>query len=156
MGEIVKLEEFEVHFSEARAQRAAPGGLEVFDVFESRLASEDEILEVEKGLRVRLPDEYKEFMKSYGGGMFLFVDLLPVVARADQRDDLATVNAAEFGNGNFIAIAAVGTGDWWGFSVVEGRCADQVDFWDHEDGQVQCAATGFLDFLAREGLRIGR
>ncbi|MFJ3901406.1 SMI1/KNR4 family protein [Streptomyces sp. NPDC090025] len=120
------------------------------------MASEAELSEAEETLQAQLPGEYREFMKRHGGGMFLFLDLLPVVASDDQEDDLVRVNVAEFKDGNFVAVAPVGTGDWWGFSVVEGRCASQVDFWDHEDGQVQFAATGFLEFLAYEGLRVGR
>ncbi|MFJ3860340.1 SMI1/KNR4 family protein [Streptomyces sp. NPDC090085] len=149
-------EEFEVHLSAARAKRAGLSSPEGFDVFESRVASEAELSEVEETLEAQLPGEYREFMKRHGGGMFLFLDLLPVVASDDQEDDLTRVNVAEFKDGGFIAVAPVGTGDWWGFSVVEGRCANQVDFWDHEDGQVQFAATGFLEFLAHEGLRVGR
>ncbi|MFE2967394.1 SMI1/KNR4 family protein [Streptomyces sp. NPDC059340] len=152
----MEFEEFEVHLSATRAKRAGLSSPEGIDVFESRVASEAELLEVEESLRVQLPSEYREFMKRHGGGMFLFLDLLPVVAPDAQEDDLRRVNAAEFKDGSFVAVAPVGTGDWWGFAVHEGRCANQVDFWDHEDGQVQFAATGFLEFLAREGLRVGR
>ncbi|MFC8957794.1 SMI1/KNR4 family protein [Streptomyces sp. NPDC057101] len=152
----MEFEEFEAYLSAARAKRAGLSSPEGFDVFESRVASETDLLEVEEALGVQLPGEYREFMKRHGGGMFLFLDLLPVAASDDQEDDLRRVNASEFKHGDFIAVAPVGTGDWWGFSVNEGRCANQVDFWDHEDGQVQFAASSFLEFLAREGLRVGR
>lgn len=152
----MEFEEFEAHLSAARARRtslSSPGG---FDFFASRVTSESELSEVEKALRVQLPGEYKEFMKRHGGGMFLFLDLLPVITSDDQGDDLLRVNTQEFKVADFVAVAPVGTGDWWGFSVIEGRCANQVDFSDHEDGRVEFEATGFLDFLAREGLRVGR
>ncbi|MEU8578584.1 SMI1/KNR4 family protein [Streptomyces asoensis] len=152
----MEFEEFQALLSTARAKRAGLSSPEGLEVFESRRASEAELLEVEEALRVQLPFAYREFLKRHGGGMFLFLDLLPVVASDDQEDDLRKVNVAEFKNGDFFAVAPVGTGDWWGFSVIEGRCADQVDFWGHEDGQVQFAAIGFLEFLAREGLRLGR
>ncbi|OKK18661.1 hypothetical protein AMK09_17155 [Streptomyces sp. CB02488] len=122
------------------------------DVFEFRSTSESEISDVEAALSVHFPKKYKEFMKRYGGGMFLFVDLLPVVD-SEEGDDLLKVNRGEFRGTGFVAVSPVGSGDWWGFSVTDGVCAENVDFWDHEDGRIQFASTDFLDFLAKEGLR---
>ncbi|MFF9865077.1 SMI1/KNR4 family protein [Streptomyces sp. NPDC013953] len=152
----MEFEEFEAHLAAARAKRAGLSGPEGFEVFECRTASEGELLRAEVALRAQLPAEYKEFMQRHGGGMFLFLDLLPVVGSSDQEDDLVKVNLREFDAASFVAVAPVGTGDWWGFSVIDGRCDDQVNFWDHEDGRVQFEAASFLDFLAHEGLRVGR
>ncbi|MET9964978.1 SMI1/KNR4 family protein [Streptomyces sp. NPDC006356] len=152
----MEFEEFEAHLAAARAKRAGLSSPEGFEVFERRVASEDDILAAEGALHVQLPDDYKEFMKRHGGGMFLFLDLLPIAGSDDQEDDLLKVNLREFAGVDFVAVAPVGTGDWWGFSVVDGRCAGQVNFWDHEDGRVQFAADSFLGFLVREGLRVGR
>ena len=152
----MRFEEFEAHLAAARAKRAGLSSPEGFEVFEGRAASEDDLLAVEDALQVRLPDEYKEFMKRHGGGMFLFLDLLPIAGTGDHEDDVLKVNLGESAGANFVAVAPVGTGDWWGFSVIDGRCADQVYFRDHEDGHVQFEADSFLDFLAREGLRVGK
>ncbi|SOB85317.1 SMI1/KNR4 family protein [Streptomyces sp. 1331.2] len=152
----MEFEEFEAKLVAARAKRAGLNSPEGFDVFEFRTASEDDLMVAEEALGARLPGEYKEFMKRYGGGMFLFLDLLPIASSDDQEDDLLKVNLREFLDADFIAVAPVGTGDWWGFSVIDGRCADQINFWDHEDGRVQFEAASFLDFLAHEGLRAGR
>ncbi|MFD5575194.1 SMI1/KNR4 family protein [Streptomyces cadmiisoli] len=152
----MEFEEFEVHLAATRAKRAGLSGPEGFEVFECRAASEGELLRAEGALHAQLPQEYREFMKRHGGGMFLFLDLLPVVGSGDQDDDLLKANLQEFFGGDFVAVAPVGTGDWWGFSVIDGCCTDQVNFWDHEDGQVQFEADSFLNFLVREGLRVGR
>lgn len=152
----MEFEEFETHLAAAHAKRAGLSGPEGFEVFECRTASEDDLLRAEGALHAQLPHEYKDFMKRHGGGMFLFLDLLPVVGSGDQDDDLLKVNLQEFVGVDFVAVAPVGTGDWWGFSVIDGRCTGQVNFWDHEDGRVQFEADSFLYFLVREGLRVGR
>ncbi len=151
----MELAEFESHLAAARSKRAALSSAGAVDVFEGRLASAEELLQVEAALDAQLPVEYKEFMRRYGGGMFLFLDLLPVASADPYEDDLLGVKAREFGTIDFVAVAPVGTGDWWGFSIAAGRCLTEVHFWDHEDGKTELVAPGFLDFVAREGLRVG-
>ncbi|MFI9376294.1 SMI1/KNR4 family protein [Streptomyces parvulus] len=149
----MEFEEFEAHLSVARAERESQSLPEGFLLFDSWVASEADLLHVERTLQVQLPEKYKEFMRRYGAGQFLFLDLLPVVSVDEWEDDLLAVNDAGFHKGEFIAVAPVGTGDWWGFSVVDGVCLDRVDFIDHEDGSINSAFSDFLEFLARKGLR---
>ncbi|WP_108990757.1 SMI1/KNR4 family protein [Streptomyces coelicoflavus] len=152
----MEFDEFEEHLSRASVRRASLVGSSDIEVFEGQIASESELSTAENTLGVELPEKYKQFMKRHGGGEFLFIDLLPIIASDSQEDDLLGVNSREFLSSGFIAVAPVGTGDWWGFSVVEGCCNDRVDFRDHEDGRVHSVASDFLDFLAHEGLRVGR
>ncbi|MFD5284335.1 SMI1/KNR4 family protein [Streptomyces rubrogriseus] len=151
----MEFEEFETHLAAARTKRAALSSPEDFEAFEERAASEEDLRAAERALHARLPEDYREFMKRHGGGMFLFLDLLPISGSDGQEDDLLKVNLREFADVDFVAVAPVGTGDWWGFSVIDGHCVDQVSFWDHEDGRVQFEADDFLGFLARAGLRVG-
>lgn len=104
---------------------------------------------------MRFPRKYREFMKRYGGGHFLFIDLLPVISKNARLEDVPTVNDDASWRGSFVAVAPVGTGDWWGFSVVDGECKDGVDFIYHEDGQIEEGSCDFLEFLSEQALRVG-
>jgi hypothetical protein len=149
----MEFEEFDAHLARVRAEReggALPEGLQLFE-FQS--ASDAELLRVEQELAAQLPEKYKEFMRRYGGGQFLFVDLLPAIS-PEGRDDLLNVNQSEFTPKGFLAVAPVGTGDWWGFPTTDGICDDQVFFWDHEDGRMQVSHPDFLVFLTHNGLRV--
>ncbi|MFJ4990396.1 SMI1/KNR4 family protein [Streptomyces sp. NPDC088732] len=146
--------EFDEHLSAARAKRVGLSDPEG-GVFESQRASVAELSHAEVILGTSLPAEYKEFMQRYGGGMFLFLDLLPIAAHGNPEDVLK-VHEREFKNTSFIPVAPVGTGDWWGFLSAEGRCSPEVYFWDHEGGPVQLESGSFLEFMAREGLRLGK
>jgi hypothetical protein len=53
----------------------------------------------------------------------------------------------------FVAVAPVGTGDWWGFRVQDGVCAEAVDFWFHDDDVFEPAGSDFLEFLVQQGLK---
>lgn len=149
----MEFEEFESRLSVARAEREGKRLPEGFQLFDSWAASEADLLNVEQRLRVQLPEKYKRFMRLHGAGQFLFLDLLPVISADEHDDDLITVNEAEFSTREFIAVAPVGTGDWWGFSVVDGVCLNRVDFVDHEIRSVEFAYSDFLEFLAYRGLR---
>ena len=65
-------------------------------LIEGHTATDDEVAGVEQQLGVTLPAKYKDFMMRYGGGMFGFVDLFPIVSRGRKGDDLKSVNNREF------------------------------------------------------------
>jgi hypothetical protein len=150
----MEFEEFETGLAEYRRGQRLEFLPEEFDPFESLAATDADLAVAEAELGVHLPEKYKEFMKRHGGGVFGFVELLPVKSPDQGKEDLLEVNASNLVPEEFIAIAPVGTGDWWGFSVVEGRCQDEVGFLDHEDGHVEPAAADTLEFLTRVGLRL--
>lgn len=135
--------------TQAELSEEPPEGFAAFDAWRS---SEEDIARAEDELDVRLPSQYKEFMLRYGGGGFLFLDLLPIVAPDRRGEDLVSVNLGSLRESGFLAVAPVGTGDWWGFTLVGKECGEAVDFRFHEDGAIERQASGFLDFLVRYGL----
>ncbi len=124
-----------------------------FTLVEGLTATPAEITAVELELAVALPDKYKDFMTRYGGGIFGFVQLFPLVPAPSAADDLRTANDQEFPDRDFVAVAPVGTGDHWGFPVVDGRCSDQAWFHFHDTGDDELVAADFLEFVARHGIR---
>ncbi|MFI6662809.1 SMI1/KNR4 family protein [Streptomyces sp. NPDC050523] len=150
----MEFEEFEASLTAVRAARESRNLPEGFQLFDLRVASEADLQHVERELHVSLPGKYREFMLRHGGGQFLFLDLLPASSGDSYEEDLIRVNGGGLDSSRFIAVSPVGTGDWWGFSVVDGNCLDQVDFMDHEDGSISFAYPDFLEFLSRKGLQV--
>ncbi|NYH52047.1 hypothetical protein HNR06_001636 [Nocardiopsis arvandica] len=128
-----------------------PEGYSPFDFWS---ASQGDILLAEQELKVSLPEAYVGFMRGYGGGQFLFLDLLTVVSHGREAEDLISVNRSSPLSAGFLALAPVGTGDWWGFPVRDGACTNAVALLDHEDGRTEPLGLDFLEFLIREGLRV--
>jgi antitoxin YobK len=152
-GGFVEFAEFDGNFDDAQAEfagDAVPGGLRLFDCAR---ASEQDLERVESELNIQLPWKYREFMKKYGGGQFLFVDLLPVITQDPGEEDLLGVNSNASWRDYFVAVAPVGTGDWWGFSLAAGICGDQVDFLYHDDENIEGYSPDFLEFLSKQGLQ---
>jgi hypothetical protein len=50
-------------------------------------------------------------------------------------------------------VAEVGTGDYWGFTVIDGRCHEQVWFHSHDHNDHEPVASDFLEFVAEHGLK---
>ena len=147
------LAEFEVLVEPLRQKSAAVLAEHGLAIIGGWTATADEIARVELDMAVTLPDKYTAFMMRFGGGAFGFVDLLPILATPEEPDDLRTVNDLEFPDRNFVAVAPVGTGDYWGFPVVDGRCQDSVWFRFHDAGDDRPVATDFLEFVAEYGLK---
>ncbi|MBM7489460.1 hypothetical protein JOD64_000682 [Micromonospora luteifusca] len=140
----------------ARVARSGFDAVEDFKVIKGLTASAEETAEAERRLSVTLPEQYKAFMVRYGGGSFGFLDLLPIPAAgsSNQVDDVVSVSQAEFRDGSFVAIAPVGTGDYWCFPVLNGRCSDEVWFHYHDAGDPTVEASDFLEFVARRGVQV--
>lgn len=147
-------EEFEPYLDAAVARHQALGLPDEMSPFDNIRASEVEIRRVERDLEVQLPEQYKEFMSRYGGGSCASVYLLPVISKGGAERDLLDVNRTESFTTPFLAVAPVGTGDWWGFEVTQGACRDQVSIYSFEDEVVESESTDFLSFVAKQGLRI--
>jgi hypothetical protein len=148
----VQFDEFGEIFREMQSKWLEEAHPEEFFPFARWRASDSDLQRVERELMVQLPSVYKNFMRQYGGGQFLCLDLLPVISADDNNEDVLTVNLYQSSRTNFIAVAPVGTGDWWGFSHDDGICRERVDFLDHEDNRVSEFAPDFLAFIAKEGL----
>ena len=146
--------DFDALFREVRARREGMEQLPDVKLFDLWRATEEDLAGAETALGVSLPQKYKDFMLRYGGGQFLFLDLLPVVSPDGHAETLLEANRREVSGREFVVVAPVGTGDWWGFVSTGGACADQVSFLDHEDGSIQPEAEDFLEFVARHGLMV--
>jgi hypothetical protein len=150
----VDFEEFDRLTAPLRERSATMAGRYGFPLIGAHTASPEDIAWAESALGVTLPAKYKTLMSRYGGGQFGFVDLLPVRATsARHRDDIVSVSQKEFPDGSYVAVAPVGTGDFWGFPVADARCRDEVWFCFHDAGEPAAVASDFLEFIARHGIQ---
>lgn len=96
--------------------------------------SEIDIKEAEKKLGKELPQDYKDFLCEYGGGYFVFSNVYSLEERSAWN--LIDINN-EYSNirEEYILISENGVGDHYGFISLNGVCAPQIYFFDHETEQ---------------------
>ncbi|WP_229806800.1 SMI1/KNR4 family protein [Actinoplanes lobatus] len=124
--------------------------------FDSWIASDAELARVESELRVRLPEKYKQFMVTFGAGQFMYMGLIPPASPNGQTRDMVEKNSGDHEIPGFVSIAAVGTGDHWGFITEDGICSEQVSLYDFEESCFYPEADDFLEFVSWQGLHAGR
>ncbi len=110
----------------------------------------------EASLGAVLPEQYKEFLRHYGGGDFAFTNIFSLDEASDWN--LLRIHA-DIGllADRFLAISDNQAGDYYGFIVADGCCSTELYFYDHEDGQIR--ATQYEDifsYIAQVGLRLAQ
>ena len=139
------IEEFEGLVATARAQHPL-----WFDLPGDEPADAEALRQVESDLQATLPDDYKWFLRTFGGGDFAFARIYS----ADPRSDLLVTSNQPGGGQSLVAFADDGTGNLLGFPIRGGACVDEVWVYDHEEDAVRPSIVStFLDYVADVGLR---
>lgn len=145
----MEFESFEKLVSELKASKPVWFGLK-----SEPLATEEDLITAESQLGVRLPEQYRSFVKKFGGGYFAFGNVFSV----NSSSDWYIVSRNEPGNiSGFVAISDNGTGDQYGFRVDGEQCEEPLFFWDHEEPD-SLSPTKFddlFDFLRSDALKQG-
>ncbi|MEN5094849.1 SMI1/KNR4 family protein [Pseudomonas protegens] len=125
-----------------------------FEIPADRTATEEDIIEAQNDLELRLPAEYSQFLQQHGGGYFA----LGIVYSLDRDSDfnLARINRQHPLIGKcHLLFSENGCGDFYGFRIENNQCLAEVYFFDHETQAWQ--QTGYpelFSFLAEVALSI--
>ncbi len=96
-----------------------------------------QIEKVEEALSLTLPEEYKRFVKVFGGGYFAFTNIYSVNDLGDWFIVELNRQIGLIETHSFLAFSDMETGDYYGFSLKEGVCGSKVMFYDHEIKNVE-------------------
>ena len=89
------------------------------------------ILKAEEELKVKLPLEYIEFIREYGGGYFALSNIFSLDDTSDWNIIKKNHNYSILRQGH-ILVSDNGAGDFYGFKVINGICLAAIYFFDHE------------------------
>lgn len=121
-----------------------------FDLPSDEPPDEVRLGEFESTLAARLPDDFRWFLKEFGGGDFAFATVFSADPRSDLNLGLNQPPQIE----GLVAFSDDGAGNSFVFPVEDGACQDRVLLWDHETSEVRPTGYGnFLDFVSRVALR---
>lgn len=130
-------DEFEALVAERMARRP-----HWFELDRDGPATDEELAQLESNLGAQLPRQFRDFLLSHGAGMFAFLKVL-----GPKRGTGWEVSAHRHGLPvDFVPVADLETGDFYGHRVVDRRCDDEVTIWDHETGAIR--PTQFDDFYS--------
>jgi hypothetical protein len=141
------LEEFRALVAQARRERPI-----WFALDSDRPATEEEIAQAERELASTLPEQYRSFVKEFGGGIFAFANVLSV--QPDSELNIVDFNRRDelIGSG-FVAVSDPHTGDRYGFRCEGKTCRSEVWVYDHDDRQwSRTPFNDLFEFLQKHAL----
>lgn len=124
----------------------------LFSLDSDNKACEEIIINVEEHYNIKLPDDYKEFLKDFGGGYFGFI----VVLSCDCNGKFYIKNRVSREwvlNKSFLPAVDLETGDFIGFKVESGICESNVSLYSHEEDELTDLKINFYDVLFKYGLK---
>ena len=102
-----------------------------FELADVNKATKEDIANVEKELLCQLPDEYKYFLKNYGGGYFAFTIIYSLCK--DSKYNLIKINTHNHKIAkDYILFSENQVGDFYGFKKENNMCTSVIYFFDHE------------------------
>lgn len=136
---------FNTIVEECRAKKPILFGLEP-----DKVLNVEEIGCFEKTVHIILPDKYKEFIASYGGGYFGYANICSLDADSDFY--LLKHNNLPFDQ--YVRIADNGCGDYYVLCIKNGKCLEPLFFYDHEAGKaIPAEYEDVFEYLVKVGLK---
>jgi hypothetical protein len=144
----MNINEFSRIVDETKVKRPIWFGLE-----SDEESTDIEIEQIERCFSAILPQEYKDFIKKYGGGYFAFTNIFSGKKESEwyivtRNNEVGLLNSY-----GFIAFSDNEVGDYYGFKIINGKCHPKIYFYDHEDDQIKITEyDNLFDYLNKVGL----
>lgn len=107
----------------------------------------------EARLGVNFPEEYRSFLRDYGGGYFAFSNVFSVDPESEWNIERRNAPLSPEIRAGFLAISDPATGDYYGFRVSDGIAASAIWVLDHDEQTIRPTSYGDLfEYLAAVGL----
>lgn len=141
----MNFDDFNTVVEECRANNPILFGLE-----HDKTLSAEEIEQFEKMVRITLPEKYKKFIMSYGGGYFGYANIYSM----DSDSDFYLLKHNDVPFENYIRIADNGCGDYYLFGIENGKCLESLFLTDHDTGKIVCTQyEDIFHYLIEVGLK---
>ena len=123
-----------------------------FGMESDEIPDEAAVTEAEGKLGAELPADYINFIFEYGGGYFSFSNVFSLEERSDWNLVDLNYKYDAIRNG-YVLISENGSGDFYGFKVVNGVCDSKIYFYDHEVETWQDSThSNLFDYLEKFAL----
>lgn len=126
----------------------------LFELDAEPIATPSDLEAIENQLSVSLPEEYKQFTTTFGGGYFAYTVIYSAsmdsqwgIIKQNQLLDLLKEH-------DFVSISDNQAGDYYGYKIENGRATNSVYVYDHEDRQIrQTKYRNLYEYLMEIGLK---
>lgn len=152
-GYMIEAGGMEINEFDDLLQRARASKPSWFEMEAEQASTNEEVEELERLLKIRLPTEYKAFLTRYGAGYVGRTNVFS--AQTSSEWYLPKRNRFLPGNMNFLAVTDDHGGGYYGFLIANGQCSDEIYYVHPDDGEApKKIAPSFLQYVASKGLAL--
>ena len=109
----------------------------------------EEVIAFQEQHQIVLPEKYIQFILNFGGGYFGCANIYSL----DKNSDFFIFKHNPSIVKDILFMADNGCGDYYAFRVEDGKCREDIIFYDHEDNSVQDTTfSDVLEYLVKIGL----
>ncbi len=122
----------------------------LFELDHDTIPQMEEILAFQDQYHIQLPEKYIYVLLNYGGGYFGYANIYSL----DQESCFYLPKNNEERPEQLLFVADNECGDFYAFPVEQGKCREEVVFYDHEEQRI-CGTefSDILEYLVETGLK---
>ncbi len=121
-----------------------------FELEHDKIPTMEDIISFQEHYQIILPEKYIQFLLNFGGGYFG----LAIIYSLDKNSYFSIYNHNPSQVKNLLFIADNECGDYYAFRIENGKCSEEIVFYDHDNNTIE-QGTEFPDifeYLVKTGL----
>jgi len=112
-------------------------------------ASEDQITELETSVGVRLPQEYRSFLREFGGGSYGLATIFSAEPESEWYLPRKQAEANRYLPEGLLAFSDDFAGGNYVLKVLNGQALKPVFYWNQDGGEAPTEFDDVIEFIAR-------
>ena len=123
-----------------------------FGLEPDEVPNQEDIAVAEQNLGIKFPQDYKDFLREYGGGYFGLGKVFSLQQGSDWNVIDINLNLDYLSEG-YLAISDDGAGDYFAYKIIENVCQPNIYFFDHEENKWELTEYfNLFDYLKKYAL----
>ena len=121
-----------------------------FELEHDKIPTMEDVLAFQEQYQIILPENYIQFLLNFGGGYFGFA----IIYSLDKDSYFSIYKHNPSKVKDLLFIADNECGDYYAFQIENGRCSEEVVFYDHDNNVVEQEAVfpDIFEYLVKTGL----
>ena len=108
-----------------------------FELEHDKIPTMEDVLAFQEQYQIILPEKYIQFLLNFGGGYFGFA----IIYSLDKDSYFSIYNHNPAQVKDLLFIADNECGDYYAFQIENGKCSEEIVFYDHDNNAVKQKAV---------------
>lgn len=121
-----------------------------FELEHDKIPTMQDVIAFQEQYQIILPEKYIQFLLNFGGGYFGSA----IIYSLDKNSCFSIYNHNPAKAEDLLFIADNECGDYYAFQIENGKCSEEIVFYDHESNTIEQGAdfADIFEYLVKTGL----